>query len=183
MAHVCPWWFVRSFDNPLRRWFHKSDEIFGSSVRPGMRVLDVGCGAGFNTESLARLVGPEGRVVAVDLQPRMLAMTEQRLRRSGVTERVDLIEARVDDLGLDSQAPFDFAVAFWMVHEVTDVDRLFKQLRRVLNPGATVLVCEPKLHVASGAFENSVQAALRAGFEERSRPKISLSRSVLFVRR
>jgi len=182
MAHVCPWWFVRSFDNPIRRWFHDPEGIFGSSVRPGMRVLDVGCGAGFNTEGLARLVGAKGRVVAVDLQPRMLAMTERRLRGSELAERVDLVEARIDDLGLQSQALFDFAVAFWMVHEVEDLDWLFGQLRDALGPGAELLICEPKLHVTGRAFERAVQAALRSGFREAGRPTIALSRAVLLVR-
>ena len=182
MAHVCPWWFVRSFDNPIRRRFHDPDEMFGPFVRAGTRVLDVGCGAGFNAEGLARLVGAEGRVVAVDVQPRMLAMTARRLRRSGLADRVDLVEARVDDLGIESQAPFGFAVAFWMVHEVQDRKRLFRQLRDALEPGASLLVCEPKLHVTGRAFERGVDAAVRAGFREIRRPTIALSRAALLTR-
>ena len=182
MAHVCPWWFVRSFDNPIRRWFHDPDEIFGSSVRLGMHVLDVGCGAGFNTDGLARLVGSEGRVVAVDLQPRMLAMTERRLKRSGLVDRVELVEAQVDDLGIESQAHFDFAVAFWMAHEVEDLGRFFRQLRDAMEPGASLLICEPKLHVTGPAFARSVRAALRAGFRASERPAIALSRAALLTR-
>jgi ubiquinone/menaquinone biosynthesis C-methylase UbiE len=181
MAHVCPWWFVRSFDNPVRRVFHDPARLFGSWVHAGMRVLDVGCGAGFNAEGLARLVGPKGKVVGVDLQPRMLAMTEQRLKRSKLVDRAELIEASVDDLKLQSLAPFEFAVAFWMVHEVKDVERFFHQLREALLPGATLLICEPKLHVLKRAFERNVRAARRVGFEERSRPKIRLSHAALFT--
>jgi ubiquinone/menaquinone biosynthesis C-methylase UbiE len=147
-----------------------------------MRALDVGCGAGFNTEGLARLVGPEGRVVAVDLQPRMLAMTARRLGRSGLSERVELVEAGVEDLGIGSQRPFDFAVAFWMIHEVGNVEHFFEQLRDALASGAAMLMCEPKLHVSRRAFEDSVQAAIRAGFEERDRPAVALSRSALLVK-
>lgn len=182
MAHVCPWWFVRSFDNPIRRWFHDPAKIFGPSVHRGMRVLDVGCGAGFNTEGLARLVGAEGSVVAVDLQPRMLAMTERRLTRGDLIDRVELVEARVDDLGLESRTPFDFAVAFWMVHEVEDLGEFFRQLRDALRPTASLLICEPKLHVTGPAFERSVRAALRAGFIESERPAIALSRAALLMR-
>jgi len=182
MAHVCPWWFVRSFDNPIRRVFHDPEQIFGTWVGPGMHVLDVGCGAGFNSEGLAQLVGPGGWVVAVDLQPRMLAMTKQRLERGGLLARADLIHSSADDLGLDAQTRFGFAVAFWMVHEVPDQERLFGQVRSVLEPGASLLVSEPKLHVSRRAFEASVQAAQRAGFSERDRPRIALSRSVLLMR-
>jgi len=182
MAHVCPWWFVRSFDNPIRRMFHDPEQIFGAWVRPGMHVLDVGCGAGFNTEGLARLAGPDGLVVGVDLQPRMLAMTKQRLERGGLLARTELIQSSPHDLGLGTQGRFGFAVAFWMVHEVPNAERLFEQVRSALEPGASLLVCEPKLHVSGRAFEASVQAARRAGFNERDRPKIALSRSVLLVR-
>jgi ubiquinone/menaquinone biosynthesis C-methylase UbiE len=182
MAHVCPWWFVRSFDNPLRRKFHDPEQIFGAWVRAGMRVLDVGCGAGFNTEGLARLVGPEGLVAAVDLQPRMLEMTRERLEGSGLLARAELIQSSESDLGLGARARFGFATAFWMVHEVPNVERLFEQLREVLQPGACLLISEPKLHVSRRAFEASVQAALRAGFEERDRPRVALSRSILLVR-
>ena len=182
MAHVCPWWFVRSFDNPIRRRFQDPEQMFGTFVRPGMHVLDVGCGAGFNTEGLARLVGPDGLVAAVDLQPRMLEMTKQRLERGGLSARAELIQASAHDLGLGTQRRFGFAVAFWMVHEVPDLDRLFEQLRSVLADGASLLVTEPKLHVRRHAFEVSVEAAIRAGFQLRDRPPIALSRSVLLVR-
>jgi ubiquinone/menaquinone biosynthesis C-methylase UbiE len=182
MAHVCPWWFVRSFDNPIRRMFHDPERIFGASVRLGMHVLDVGCGAGFNTEGLARLVGPEGLVVAVDLQPHMLAMTKQRLESNGLLARAEFIQSSPHDLGLGTQRRFGFATAFWMVHEVPDVERLFEQLRNVLGEGAPLLVAEPKLHVSKRAFESSVRAASRAGFKERERPAVALSHSVLLVR-
>jgi ubiquinone/menaquinone biosynthesis C-methylase UbiE len=147
-----------------------------------MEVLDVGCGGGFNTEGLARLVGPEGRVVGVDLQPRMLAMTRQRLERGGLLERAELLQASTDDLGLGPQRRFGFATAFWMLHEVPDQKRMFKQLHEALEERAALLVCEPKLHVSKRAFEASVRHALGSGFEERDRPKIALSHSVLLVR-
>ncbi len=183
MAHVCPWWFVRSFDNPLRRLFHNPEEIFASWVRGGMRVADVGCGAGFNTEALARLVGPSGLVVAVDLQPRMLAMTKRRLGRSGLLERAELVQASDTELRIGPDAQLGFAVAFWMAHEVPDAERLFRQVCNALKPGASFLVTEPKLHVSRHAFEASVQAALRVGFVECDRPAVALSRSVLLERR
>lgn len=183
MAHVCPWWFVRSFDNPLRRLFHDPEDIFAPWVREGMRVADIGCGAGFNTEALARLVGPHGRVIAVDLQPRMLAMTKRRLERGGLLARTELLQANENDLRLGQDARLGFAVAFWMVHEVSDVEHLFHQVLDALEPGASLLITEPKLHVSRRAFERSVRAALRIGFAERDRPIIALSRSVLLEKR
>jgi ubiquinone/menaquinone biosynthesis C-methylase UbiE len=101
-----------------------------------MRVLDVGCGAGFNTLGIAWLVGRDGSAVAVDLEPRMLAVTKQRLQGEGLLERVELIESGANDLGLKGRHGFDFAVAFWMVHEMPDKGGLFAQLRRALKKRA-----------------------------------------------
>lgn len=181
MAHVCPWWFVRSFDNPVRSLFHRPEQMLGEWVQSGMRVLDVGCGAGFNSLGLARLVGTEGRVVAVDLQPRMLTMTRECLRRAGMLAHAELIESTVDDLGISGQPAFDFALAFWMAHEVSEPAAFFDQLRRALKPGAPLLVVEPKLHVTSRSFEATVKAARGAGFQVKERPKIALSRAALLV--
>jgi ubiquinone/menaquinone biosynthesis C-methylase UbiE len=55
-GHVCPWWLAYSFDNPLRRIFHKPEKIFASMVRPGMTVADIGCGMGYFSLGLARIV-------------------------------------------------------------------------------------------------------------------------------
>ena len=117
MAHVCPWWFVRSFDNPIRRLLYDPEQIFGDWVRPGMHVLDIGCGAGFNSEGLARLVGPDGLVVAVDLQAHMLAMTRRRLERGGLAERAEFVKFSANDLRLSREPRFGFAVAFSMDHK------------------------------------------------------------------
>ena len=182
MAHVCPWWFVRSFDNRFRHRFHDPEALYGKLVGPGERAMDIGCGAGFNTEGLARLVGPSGKVLAVDLQPRMLAMTERRLIQSGLLDRVELVQARADDLALDSHAPCGFAVAFWMIHEVPDKRALLLQIRAALNPGGRLLISEPRLHVSRRAFEQSVEIAKQAGFVERDRPSVAFSRTVVLER-
>ena len=182
MAHVCPWWLVRSFDNPIRRLLHDPEQMFGEWVRPGMHVIDLGCGAGFNTQGLARLVGPDGLVVAIDLQPHMLAMTQRRLERIGLSERVELVKSTANDLRLSTDQRFGFAVAFWMVHEVSNAEHFFKQVRNVLEVGAPMLIVEPKVHVGRDAFEASLRAARRAGFLEKARPRVTLSRSVVLLR-
>ena len=179
MAHVCPWWFVRSFDNRFRHRFHDPEALFGRLVGPGERAIDIGCGAGFNTEGLARLVGRHGKVIAVDLQPRMLAMTKRRLLQSGLLDRVELVQARADDLGLEHQSPSGFAVAFWMVHEVPDKRSLLLQVHESLKPRGRLLICEPRVHVTRRAFEKSVEIAKRTGFAELDRPPVAFSRAVV----
>ena len=73
MAHrVCPWWLGYLLASPLRRLMQDPVKVVAPYVREGMTVLEPGPGMGFFTLELARLVGPSGRVVAVDIQPRML---------------------------------------------------------------------------------------------------------------
>ena len=57
MPHVCPWWGGYFIDNPLRRLLHNPEKIIGPYVRPGMTVMDVGCGMGFCSIAMAKIVG------------------------------------------------------------------------------------------------------------------------------
>jgi ubiquinone/menaquinone biosynthesis C-methylase UbiE len=71
-------------DNPLRSLLIRPNRLLRSHVRPGMTVLDVGCGPGFFTGVMAGLVGPEGTVIAADLQPEMLDLTKEKMIRRGL---------------------------------------------------------------------------------------------------
>jgi SAM-dependent methyltransferase len=77
----CPYWLAWALDNPLRRWLHNPQKILEGLVQPGQTVLDLGCGPGYFSLALARMVGANGRVVAVDLQPEMLEFVRRRAER------------------------------------------------------------------------------------------------------
>ena len=77
-GEVCPSYQVLRFDNALRRIIYNPARMFGPYVRPGMTVMDVGCGAGFNCLGLARLVGDGGQIIAADLQPELLSVLQGR---------------------------------------------------------------------------------------------------------
>ncbi|MBK9392138.1 MAG: methyltransferase domain-containing protein [Bacteroidetes bacterium] len=70
--YVCPATYAGSLDNFLRRMMHKPEKILSPFLKEGMTALDMGCGPGFFTVDLARLVGDGGRVIAADLQQEML---------------------------------------------------------------------------------------------------------------
>ena len=73
MGHrVCPWWLGYVLASPLRRLLQDPVAIVQPYISPGMTVLEPGPGMGFFTIELARLVGGTGRVIAVDIQPKML---------------------------------------------------------------------------------------------------------------
>jgi 2-polyprenyl-3-methyl-5-hydroxy-6-metoxy-1,4-benzoquinol methylase len=141
--------------------------------------LDVGCGYGYFTIPMARLVGPSGAVVAADLQPEMLAGLKRRAESSGVLARVRLHQ--VDAAGLQFQGPFHFVLAFWMVHEVPDQAALLRQIRLSLAPAGRFLMVEPIGHVSRAAFTRTVGTAVEAGFTRVAEPAISFSRTALLT--
>lgn len=175
---VCPWWVCPTFDNPLRRLIHDPERILAGLVQPGDTALDLGCGMGYFSVALARLVGPEGKVICVDLQERMLAGVRRRAERAGVVERIRLHRAEPGRLGLEE--PVDFALAFWMLHEVPDQVSFLAEVRACLKPGARLLVVEPRGHVGEAAFEHSVAIARAAGLLPIAQPVVAWSRAVLF---
>jgi SAM-dependent methyltransferase len=78
MSHTCPWWFGYFLLSPIRRFVQKPTRILRPFVRTGMLVVEPGCGMGFFTLDLVRMVGPQRRVVAADLQEKMLAGLRRR---------------------------------------------------------------------------------------------------------
>ncbi|MCE7980015.1 MAG: class I SAM-dependent methyltransferase [Caldilinea sp. CFX5] len=178
---VCPWWFIGSFDNPLRHYVHKPEQILGDLVAPGQTVIDLGCGMGYFTIPLAHLVGESGQVIAVDLQRQMLCGVQRRAVQAGLQGRIQLHQCQTDTL--DLYEAVDFALAFWMAHEVRDKERFFHEVVSLLKPTARFLLVEPKWHVSRVAFRHTVALACTAGLEQVVTPRIGLSQAVLFVPR
>ncbi|MBW2697407.1 MAG: methyltransferase domain-containing protein [Deltaproteobacteria bacterium] len=181
--HVCPWWVGYLLASPLRRLFQKPEQILDSYIREGMTVLEPGCAMGFFSLPMARMVGSEGRIVCVDLQQRMLDSLMQRARKAGLADRIEARSCAKDGLGIeDLSGRIDFALAFAMVHEVPDPDRLLSQIRDALAPGGRLLIAEPAGHVSGDAFEKTVKLATEAGLATIERPRIAKSHAVLMAK-
>jgi 2-polyprenyl-3-methyl-5-hydroxy-6-metoxy-1,4-benzoquinol methylase len=150
-------------------------------VAEGVTALDVGCGMGFFSLALARLVGPNGTVIAADLQPEMLTTTLRRAARAGLAERIRTHRCGERELGLTTQV--DFALAFWMVHETPDPEGFVRQLAALLRPGGHLMIAEPRLHVSRRLFEETLAAARGCDLAYLEDPKARGSRSAVFVRR
>jgi ubiquinone/menaquinone biosynthesis C-methylase UbiE len=180
---ICPWWIGYLLLSPLRRWRQNPHAILAPHVAQGMTVLEPGPGMGFFTLELARLVGPSGRVIAVDVQPRMLSALQRRANRAGLADRVRARRAQAETMGLDDLAgAVDFALAFAVVHEFPDANRFFDEVHAALRPGGRLLLAEPRGHVEERAFADTLAAAQRAGFREGARPNIRKSHTALLVR-
>jgi tRNA A58 N-methylase Trm61 len=180
---VCPWWLGYVLASPLRRWLQDPATIVAPYVHEGMTVLEPGPGMGFFTLELARRVGPSGRVIAVDVQPRMIAGLQRRLAIAGLGERVDARLASDDSLGLkDLAGKVDFALAMAVVHEMPSAAWFFGQAAATMKPGALLLLAEPSGHVKQPEFDSELEAAAQAGLAVDGRPIVRRSRAAILKR-
>jgi len=148
-----------------------------------MRALDFGCAMGFFTLPLAELVGPTGRVYAVDVQDGMLDQLKRRAARRGLSGRIFIRRCGHEDFGLQEfEGAMDFILAFAVIHEVPDVQRLLAAFHRALKPGGTLLIAEPKGHVDGPAFEAEVRIAKETGFILRTTPRVGCAYAALLAK-
>jgi len=109
-------------------------------LMPGMKALELGPGLGYYTIEAARLIGPEGTLSAVDVQPRMVASVQEKAREAGLEN----VEARVAD-GKRLPYPsgtFDLAFLVSVLGEIPDKGRVLRELRRVLKPNGRLSITE-----------------------------------------
>jgi ubiquinone/menaquinone biosynthesis C-methylase UbiE len=166
----------------MRRWLQDPGTILAPFVSEGMIVLEPGPGMGFFTLELARRVGPKGRVLAIDVQPKMLAGLIKRATKAGLADRIEPRLPKGECLGLEDYAGrVDFALAFAVIHEVSNPSLLFRDIRNALRPGGRLLVAEPAGHVRGEAFEVSVYQARNAGLVIEGRPIIRRSHTAVLV--
>jgi ubiquinone/menaquinone biosynthesis C-methylase UbiE len=174
---VCPVKRAGSLDNRFRRWVQDPWKILGPYIREGMTVLDLGCGPGFFTMDIAWMVGRSGRVIASDLQEGMLRIIRDKICGTELEGRIILHQCREDRIGVAEKV--DFALAFYMVHEVPDQEQFYHEIESILKPGGQLFVVEPPLHVSRKAFAETINAARSAGLTPAQRPKVLLSKAVL----
>ena len=184
MSHkVCPWWLGYFLASPLRRLVHNPATILRPFVTEGMMVFEPGPGMGFFTLELARLVGLQGRVVAVDVQPQMLLELRRRAEKAGLLDRIDARQGPGDGMGLDDlKGQVDFVLAFGVVHELPSIERFFAEASTVLKPGCRLLLAEPHFQVSEQEFADTLQMAKQSGFHLNSHPAIRWTRSAILVK-
>jgi len=175
---VCPVEFANSLDNKIRRYLQNPRKILKPFINEGMKVLDIGCGPGFFSIELARMVGSTGKVIAVDLQEGMLQKIRNKIKDTDLEKRIELIKCESDKLNVPEKV--DFIVAFYMVHEVSEKVSLFSSLKNILNDNGKFLLVEPKLfHVSKKEFSTTLEIAEKTGFKITKGPKLPFSFSAL----
>lgn len=107
----------------------------------------------------------------------MLKTILSRTGKAGLDGRITTHFATVDTIG--AWQDVDFALAFWMIHEVPDKEKFLSEIRATLKPDGLFLLVEPALHVTRRMFDKTAEIAFEAGFVMKGRPRISLSQSLL----
>jgi len=181
---LCPVWVGYLLINPLRTLMQNPEKILGPYVAAGMKILDIGCGMGFFSLPLARIVSSHGKVVCVDVQEKMLKTLKKRAEKAGLTDRIETRVCHRDSLDLDDfNEEIDFVLAFAVIHEVSYVHRFFSDVCKVLKPTGKFLIVEPKGHVSGKDFEKTISIAKRRGFILSKYPKVWRSRTVLLEKK
>ena len=142
-----------------------------------MSVLDLGCGPGSFTIDIAEMVGKSGRVIAADLQEGMLQKLRDKIQGTELEERITLHQSAENRIGVTEKV--DFALCFYVVHELPNQKEFFQELKSILKPEGQALIVEPPIRVSKRAFEETIRRARDAGFTPAEGPKVFLSKTAI----
>jgi SAM-dependent methyltransferase len=131
--------------NLLRYLFSPPERLVGKYVEPGERAADLGCGAGFHTLPMARIVGGEGRVYAVDFDPKAIARLERQAKRRGYHGIIEARAASASAIDFIESRSIHFVLAEGLLCCMTDHAGAIRQIRRILHPAGRAYLSVIKL--------------------------------------
>ena len=136
-----PEFFANIIDNPLRRKIQPPSEMpIRHEIEPGMTVLEVGPGNGTYTVATARRVGNNGKVITVDIEPKMIERVTRRTQVEGTSN----IEARVANVYAlpFEDSTFDVVYMIAVISEIPEPARAMNEFYRVLTPKGRLVFSE-----------------------------------------
>lgn len=162
----CPSWLAWSVerDNPFTSATRAASVIEAADLRPGMHVLDLGCGPGRITIPAARAVMPGGEVLAVDIQPAMIRRAEARAATAHLTN-IRFLQAAIGE-GKLPVAQFDRAFLVTVLGEIPDRQAALAEIFGALRPGGALTVAEIALDPHYQRRASVLKLAASAGFRE-----------------
>jgi ubiquinone/menaquinone biosynthesis C-methylase UbiE len=174
---VCSVEHAGALDISLRKLLQNPQKILKPFVKEGMTVADLGCGPGFFTIEMAKMVGNYGKVTAVDLQEGMLDIVRKKVSGTDLQNIIEFHNCPDNKIGLAKT--FDFILVFYMLHEVPDQSAFLHEVYSLIKTEGNVLLAEPRFHVTKNDFDNSEKILKNIGFEIVEKPKVFFSRSVV----
>ena len=176
---ICPVGLAGGLDNSFRKLVQNPQKILKPYIKEGMTILDVGCGPGFFSIEIAKMLNGIGKVIAADIQEGMLDKIRKKIKGTALEQIVELHKSDYESIGVVEKV--DFVLAFWMVHEVRNQKMFFEELTSILKPNGLIFITEPKLHVFKKTFEAMVDMLKESGFTIVESPKIFFSRTVILT--
>lgn len=164
----CPVWlrWCVELDNPFARTNRAAFIVDHLGIRPGMAILDAGCGPGRLTIPLANAVGGDGNVLALDIRPGMLDRTRQKAQAAKLGN-IRFLQAGLGEGKLE-QGRFDRAVLVTVLGEIPNKESALKELFDALKPDGLLSVTEIIFDPHFQRRGEVVRMAEAAGFREKA---------------
>lgn len=164
----CPAWlsWMVELDNPFTQVNRAGFIVEHLDVKPGMQVLDAGCGPGRLTLPLAKAAGPQGEVLALDIQEAMLSQVRAKAEAAGL-QNIQYLHGGLGEGRLPAEA-FDRAVLVTVLGEIPQSGAAFEEIFRALKPGGLLSVTEVIFDPHFQPRETVRRHAAAAGFQERA---------------
>jgi ubiquinone/menaquinone biosynthesis C-methylase UbiE len=136
-----PEFFAELIDNPWRRTIQPpSKTALRHGIQPGMTVLEVGPGTGTYTVAAARRAGEEGKIVAIDIEPKMVERVRKRMAKEGLMN-IELQVADAHNIPFED-GTFDVIYMITVMGEIPSPEAALREFRRVLSPTGTIALSE-----------------------------------------
>ncbi len=178
---ICSHTYSFFLDNFFRRIIQNPKKIIGEYISEGDTVIDLGCGPGYFTTEMARMAGPSGKVIAVDLQKEMLEKTQKKAKRLSLEGRIIFHNCPQDKIGLNEDVKADFILAYYMVHETLDHLKFLTEIKTLLKEQGKFLLVEPRFHVSKKQFQQIARDVENAGFINLGNPPKKGGHSLLLT--
>jgi len=181
--HICPVWVGYFMLSPLRSILQNPEKLLNSYINKGMNILEIGPAMGFFSIPMAKMTGPNGKVICVDIQKNMLKKLDIRAQSKQVNSIIETRLANNHSFHInDLEKKIDFTLLAYVVHEVPDQKVLFNEVANTMKKHAKVLFIEPRMHVKEKDWLESLRIARENGFELSKSLPISRSRAFELIK-
>jgi len=177
---VCPVERAGALDGSFRKLMHNPQKILQPYIKAGMIVLDIGCGPGFFTLEIAKMLNSLGKVIAADVQEGMLRIIRGKIKGTALERRIELHKSDYESIGVVEKV--DFVLAFWIVHELRNQEKFFEELSSIVKPTGLIFIVEPRVHVSKRDFNAMLNLIKENGFTMVESPKVFFSRTVVLTK-